>query len=143
MKIVIVLLLFSNCLFAQKDTIKNKCPLGQTYITGLHSSGMIVESGCWPDSLAKKVIHDFFKELCEGECGMDSYGEKLLQSHTGHFDDSCGCEFTDVYMKAVTVMNKKKKVKKWVNISHEEYSQLCKCEYLSDSTGKPIPVWKQ
>ena len=145
MKQLSLLLIISFIVSSVKGQTKdsaNKCPVGQTYLYGLESSGMSVENGCWPDSLAKVVVREFEKELCEGELGMESFGNGLSESHTGKYNDSTGCVFTDIWQKEVPTIVKGKKTTKWVSITHDEYSKLCKCEFSFDSTGKQIPLWK-
>lgn len=135
MKQLLFIALFLPLGLCAQDSSIHKCPIGETYIHGLQSTGMIVQDGCWPDSLAIRVTHDFLKELCEGELGFYSMGGGMNGGmfsayHHGHYDDSsAGCMFTDVYEKEITKVINGKKKKVWVKISHEEYKRLCKCEF--------------
>lgn len=106
-----------NC--TGQDTAR-KCPIGEKFIRGLHSSGMYIADGCYPDSIAKKLMIAFFKELCIGESGLYVTDYKTsYSSNPKWINDSVGCVTTFHWRK---VNNKGK----WVEITEAEYNHIRK-----------------
>lgn len=112
MKYILFLLLFVSInASAQKDS----CKAGQVYIDNFYqSTGMIIEPGCYDSAVAKKIIKEWWKNLC-GETGFMTMSDKYLFDNNQRWNDSTGCISRPIY---------KKKIKgKWVAISKEQYDK--------------------
>ena len=93
----------------------NKCKPGYTHIPGMSSSSFILREGCYPDSVARKMLNTFWKSVCL-DTGFFIISETLSYGDSHTWDDSLGCISTKTW--------KMRKDSKWIEITKTQYDSL-------------------
>lgn len=122
--LTLMCILFFNVCFTQYTS--HKCPLGQRYLSGLVSSGMRVENGCYESKVADTLERDFWKELCEGESSsMIASSKNLVQDRQGYWiNDKVGCVTKEIFKKGEWISKNGKVEWTYTEIPEQEYHLL-------------------
>lgn len=107
---IILCTLITTTAFAQ-----HKCKPGYRDIMTMETSGYRMVGGCYPDSIAKKMLNVFYKNMCE-EGQMSIWSRDLRYSDKHTWNDSTGC----TSKKTCEAWRDGK----WVEITEKEYDSL-------------------
>lgn len=113
MKYLLIIILSFITLTSLSQT---KCPAGYKYVPRISTSGYRLIEGCYPDSIAERLMKELYKSACE-ETSVAIWSEDLRWSKRNTWNDSTGCSTKECWRALIN--------NNWVEITKKQYDSIC------------------